>query len=128
MKTLVLTEFRGQFSMPNRLTPVGAFGGFWQMTLLVTQMDSELEVRWQAAGHSFGLAMLAAAGFCLLRPFNPSLLTLALPSKTPRTCDLLLAAVDERSQTAACLNGLHRPLWTTLQPPPDESLIGNCVP
>jgi hypothetical protein len=100
MKTLVLTEFRGQFSRPNRLTPVGAFGGFWQMTLLVTQMDSELEVRWQAAGHSFGLAMLAAAGFWLLRPFNPSLLTLALPSKTSlKFNDLggLQKAIENRS-------------------------------
>lgn len=74
------------------------------------------------------VAPLRRAGSRLFRIFRPASPVFALPSKTPRSCDLLLAAVYERGQPPACLNCLHRLLPMTLPPLTDESLIENCVP
>ncbi len=99
------------------LTPVG---GFWPLTLLLTQLHSQVEIQRQTPDQPRRGGHTEESWLQTLRPAFPAF---DLRPKTSRTSDLLLATVVERGKPPACLNWLHRILRTTLPLPPDVSLI-----
>jgi hypothetical protein len=74
--------------------PVGAFGRFWPLRLLVARLNLAVEIRWQTAANHVVLATLMSA--CPASPgFCPPMSVLARTSKTPLFFDFLLVAAPE---------------------------------
>lgn len=70
LKILFFAELRGQFCQPDMLTLTV---GFWQLMLLVTPLDSGVEVRWQTVISHIVMATLRKAGYTLFRILGLSL-------------------------------------------------------